>query len=140
MSEDIRKMHEYLNDAETKQQGGAMELPMKGRVYHPKVNVDNELVDKVIFDAKVDDKSEHGLRLKMIETIDSKGKQLIGLYQNVGAVWVQENEKAPNLFFKGNITVNKKELDISMWKNQDKETGDEWVSVNIDNKYVNPDK
>lgn len=132
MSEDIDKMHEYLQE-------GEKELPMKGRLYHPKVNANDELIDKVIFDAKVDDKSQHGLRLKMIETIDSKGNQLIGIFQNVGAVWVQENQKAPNLFLKGTITVKDKDLDISMWKNQDNETGDEWVSVNIDKKYVNPD-
>ena len=91
---------------------------------------------KPLFDGKIDDGSEYGLQFKVIETIDSKGKQIVYLYKKIGAVWSGEG-KHPNLLMSGSLDANvidDQEKSISMWKNTS-DDGEEWVSVKVDKKY-----
>lgn len=110
--------------------------PLNGKLYHLKQDVEENLIDKPLFDGKIDDGSEYGLQFKVIETIDSKGKQIVYLYKKIGAVWSGEG-KHPNLLMSGSLDANvidDQEKSISMWKNTS-DDGEEWVSVKVDKKY-----
>jgi uncharacterized protein YlzI (FlbEa/FlbD family) len=113
--------------------------PLNGKLYHLKENMDG-VIDKPLFDGKVDDGSQYGMQFKVIETIDSKGNQIVYLYKKIGAVWSGEG-KHPNLLMSGTVDAGifgDEERDISMWKNTS-DDGEEWVSVKVDNKYKKPE-
>ena len=114
--------------------------PLSGKLYHLKQDVEDNLIDKPLFDGKIDDGSEYGLQFKVIETIDSKGSQIVYLYKKIGAVWSGEG-KHPNLLMSGSLdakVIDEEEKSISMWKNIG-DNGEEWVSVKVENKYKKPE-
>jgi len=114
--------------------------PLEGKLYHLKKDVEDNIIDKPLFDGNIKDDSEYGLQFKVIETIDSKGSQIVYLYKKIGAVWSGEG-KHPNLLMSGTIDAgvfDDEEKSISMWKNIDKDSGDEWVKVKVEKKYEQP--
>jgi len=132
MMDDIEKAHGVNKDRDFE--------PLNGKLYHLKEHVEGGLIDKPLFDGKIDDGSQYGIQFKVIETIDSKGGQIVYLYQKIGAVWSGEG-RHPNLLMSGTLdsgVIDDQEKSISMWKNTS-DDGEEWVSVKVDKKYEKPE-
>ena len=132
-AEDIGKMMDEMADSPKSFE------TLTGKLYHLKENMDG-IIDKPLFDGNIDDGSQYGLQFKVIETIDSKGKQIVYLYKKIGAVWSGEG-RHPNLLMSGTIDAgvfDKEEKSIAMWKNTD-DDGKEWVSVKVEKKYEKPE-